>query len=117
MQFCRLWNKDYSPADISFIFVPTTTGNITEWNFVDTVFITKSNFEFNNIMSYRRKIERANMMQHSDVYGTYIFNDGVTATTREVSGCRDRVCGKFDMPKLKCDCPQYEVDAESTDVK
>ena len=118
LQFCRLWNKDYSSADISFIFVPTTTGNITEWNFVDTVFITKSNFEFNNIMSYRRKIERANMMQHSDVYGTYIFNDGVTASTREVSVYnRDIMCGLFDKPKLNCDCTQYEVDAESTGVK
>ena len=69
-------------------------------------------------MSYRRKIERANMMQHSDVYGTYIFNDGVTASTREVSVyCRDKICGKFDMPKLKCDCPQSEADAESTDLK
>ena len=46
-----------------------------------------------------------------------IFNDGITMSTREVSGCRDKICGKFDMPKLKCDCPQYEADAESTDVK
>ena len=57
------------------------------------------------------------MMQRSDVYGTDIFNYGITMSTREVSGCRDKICGKFDMPKLKCDCPQYEADAESTDVK
>ena len=68
-------------------------------------------------MSFRRKIERAKMMQHSDVYGTYIFNAGVTATTCEVSGCRDKICGKFDDPVFKVDCPQYEADAESTDVK
>ena len=68
-------------------------------------------------MSFRRKIERAKMMQHSDVYGTDIFNAGVTASTREVSAYRDWVCGKFDIPKLKCDCPQYEADAESTGVK
>ena len=69
-------------------------------------------------MSFRRKIERANMMQHSDVYGTYIFNDGVTASTREVSVYnRDIMCGLFDKPKLNCDCTQYEVDAESTGVK
>ena len=111
-------NKVYSPADISFISILITTGNITERNLVDTVFITKSNFEFNNIMSYRRKIERANMMQHSDVYGTYIFNDGVTASSREVSVYnRDIMCGLFDKPKLNCDCTQYEVDAESTGVK
>ena len=58
------------------------------------------------------------MMQRSDVYGTDIFNAGVTASTREVSAySRDRMCGLFDMPKLKVDCPQYEVDAESTGVK
>ena len=69
-------------------------------------------------MSFRRKIERAQMMQNSDVYGTYIFNAGVTATTREVSSySRDIMCGLFDKPKIKCDCPQYEVDAESTGVK
>ena len=56
-------------------------------------------------------------MQRSDVYGTDIFNDGSTMSTRKVSGCRDRVCGKFDRPLFKCDCPQYEADAESTDVK
>ena len=78
----------------------------------------KRNFESNNIpIGYRRKLERAQMMQRSDVYGTDIFNDGITMSTREVSGCRDRACGKFDIPKLKCDCPQSEADAESTDVK
>ena len=79
----------------------------------------KRNFESNNIpIGYRRKIERANMMQHSDVYGTYIFNDGVTASSREVSVYnRDIMCGLFDKPKLNCDCTQYEVDAESTGVK
>ena len=44
---------------VLFISIPTITGNITEWNFVDAVFITKSNFEFNNTMSFRKKIERA----------------------------------------------------------
>ena len=68
-------------------------------------------------MTFRRKIQRAQMLQRSDVYGTDIFNDGITMSTREVSGCRDKICGKFDMPKLKCDCPQYEADAESTGVK
>ena len=69
-------------------------------------------------MSYRRKITRAKMMiQTSDVYGTDIFNDGVTMSTREVSSYRDRDCGLFDIPKLKCDCSQYEADAESTGVK
>ena len=59
-------------------------------------------------MSFRRKIERANMMQHSDVYGTYIFNAGVTATTCEVSAySRDRMCGLFDMPKLKYYTEKY----------
>ena len=67
-------------------------------------------------MSFRRII-RAQMMQRSDVYGTDIFNYGITMSTREVSGCRDRVCGKFDKPVFTCDCPQYEADAESTDVK
>ena len=68
-------------------------------------------------MGYRRKLERAQMMQRSDVYGTDIFNDGITASIREVSPCRDRVCGEFDVPVGKVDCPQYEADAESTDVK
>ena len=68
-------------------------------------------------MSFRRKLERAQMMQRSDVYGTDIFNDGITASIREVSPCRDRVCGEFDVPVGKVDCPQYEADAESTDVK
>ena len=68
-------------------------------------------------MGYRRKIERAQMMQRSDVYGTDIFNDGITSFIREVSAYRDRMCGKFDVPVGKCDCPQYEADAESTDVK
>ena len=67
-------------------------------------------------MSFRRII-RAQMMQRSDVYGTDIFNYGITMSTREVSGCRDRVCGKFDKPVFTCDCPQYEADAESTGVK
>ena len=56
-------------------------------------------------------------MQRSDVYGTDIFNDGITASIREVSPCRDRVCGEFDAPVGKVDCPQYAADAESTDVK
>ena len=68
-------------------------------------------------MAFRRKIERAQMMERSDVYGTDIFNDGITASIREVSPCRDRVCGKFDRPLFKCEWPQYEADAESTDVK
>ena len=68
-------------------------------------------------MSFRRKISRARMMQRSDVYGTYIFNDGITMSTREVSGYRDMGCGMFDIPKLKVDCPQYEADAESTGLK
>ena len=68
-------------------------------------------------MGYRRKIERAQMMQRSDVYGTDIFNDGITSSIREVSPYRDRVCGEFDDPVLKVDCSQYEADAESTDVK
>ena len=81
------------------------------------VFDNESNFEFNNIMSYRRKIERANMMQHSDVYGTYIFNDDVTTTIRKVSPYRDWVCGEFDDPWFKNECAQYDADAESTGVK
>ena len=68
-------------------------------------------------MAFRRKIQCAQMMQRSDVYGTDIFNDGITMSTREVSPYRDRVCGKFDRPLFKCDCPQYEADAESTGVK
>ena len=77
----------------------------------------KRDFESNIPMGYRRKIERAQMMQRSDVYGTDIFNDGITASIREVSPCRDRVCGEFDVPVGKVDCPQYAVDAESTGVK
>ena len=68
-------------------------------------------------MSYRRKIARAQMVHRSDVYGTAVFNDGITMSTREVSPYRDIACGKFDTPKLKCDSPQYAADAESTDVK
>ena len=68
-------------------------------------------------MSCRRKIERAQMMERSDVYGTDIFNDGITASVREVSPCRDRVCGKFDKPVFTNDCPQYAADTESTGVK
>lgn len=80
------------------------------------VFDNENNLN-NILMAFRRKIQRAQMLQRSDVYGTDIFNDGITMSTREVSGCRDKVCGKFDMPKLKCDCPQYAADAESTGVK
>lgn len=68
-------------------------------------------------MSYRRKISRARMMLRSDVYGTDIFNDGITMSTREVSAYRDSGCGMFDIPKLKVDCPQYAADAESTGLK
>ena len=70
-------------------------------------------------MSFRRKIERVKMMmQLSDVYGTNVFNNGVTTTIRKVSAySRDRVCGEFDDPVLKVDCPQYAADAESTGVK
>ena len=69
-------------------------------------------------MIYRRKIERAQMMQQSDVYGTDIFNDGVTTSIREVSAySRDKMCGLFDDPVLKVDCEQYEADAESTGLK
>ena len=112
IQFCRLLDKDYSSADSSFIFV-----QLNEWNFDNIVFIMKRNFESNIPMGYRRKIERAQMMQRSDVYGTDIFNDGITASIREVSPCRDRVCGEFDVLVGKVDCPQYEADAESTGVK
>lgn len=70
-------------------------------------------------MSFRRKIERAKLiMQLSDVYGTNVFDNGVTVSTREVSAySRDRMCGLFDGPVLKVDCPQYDADAESTGVK
>ena len=113
IQFCRLLDKDYSSADSSFIYIPPN-----EWNFDNIVFIMKRNFESNHMpIGYRRKLERAQFMQRSDVYGTDIFNDGITMSTREVSGCRDKICGKFDMPKLKCDCPQYAADTESTGVK
>ena len=80
-------DKDYSSADSSFIYIPPN-----EWNFDNIVFIMKRNFESNIPMGYRRKIERAQMMERSDVYGTDIFNDGITASIREVSPCRDRVC-------------------------
>ena len=56
-------------------------------------------------------------MFRSDVYGTDIINDRVTISTRKVSVYRDRLCGKFDRPKLKYDCSQYAADAESTGVK
>ena len=69
-------------------------------------------------MAFRRKIQRAQMLQRSDVYGTNIFNDGITMSTRKVSTySRDRVCGEFDIPVNKVDCPQYAADAESTGVK
>ena len=103
-------DKDYSSADSSFIFI-SLIGILTRYRF------DNENNLNNILMAFRRKIERAQMMERSDVYGTDIFNDGITMSTREVSGCRDKICGKFDMPKLKCDCPQYEADAESTDVK
>ena len=64
-----------------------------------------------------RRIIRENLMNCSDVYGTNIFNEGIIMSTRVVSGYRDRVCGEFDRPVFKSDCPQYEADAESTDVK
>ena len=57
------------------------------------------------------------MVQQSDVYGIDIFNEGITMSIREVSLCRDRVCGAFDRPVFKSDCPQYAADTESTDVK
>ena len=103
-------DKDYSSADSSFIFI-SLIGILTRYRF------DNENNLNNILMGFRRKIQRAQMLQRSDVYGTDIFNDGITMSTREVSGCRDKICGKFDMPKLKCDCPQYEADAESTDVK
>ena len=70
-------------------------------------------------MRFRRKIERVKMMmQLSDVYGTNVFNNGVTTTIRKVSAySRDKNCGLFDNPVLKVDCPQYAADAESTGVK
>ena len=68
-------------------------------------------------MSFRRKIERAKLMDCSDVYGTYVINNGVTTSIRKVSAYRDRVCGEFDVPVGKVDCPQYAADAESTGVK
>ena len=64
-----------------------------------------------------RRIKRAKMVQQSDVYGIDIFNEGITMSIREVSLCRDRVCGEFDRPVFKSDCPQYAADTESTDVK
>ena len=105
-------DKDYSSADSSFIFI-LLIGILTIYCF----FIMKRNFESNIPMGYRRKLERAQMMQRSDVYGTDIFNDGITASIREVSAYRDRTCGEFDEPVFKVDCPQYEADAESTGVK
>ena len=70
-------------------------------------------------MRFRRKIERVKMMmQLSDVYGTNVFNNGVTTTIRKVSAySRDKNCGLFDNLVLKVDCPQYAADAESTGVK
>ena len=68
-------------------------------------------------MRFRRKIERSKMVKRSDVYGTDIFNDDVTTSIRKVSPYRDWVCGEFDVPVGKVDCPQYEADAESTGVK
>ena len=70
-------------------------------------------------MRFRRKIERVKMMmQLSDVYGTNVFNNGVTTSIRKVSAySRDKNCGLFDNPVLKVDCPQYAADAESTGVK
>ena len=70
-------------------------------------------------MRFRRKIERVKMMmQLSDVYGTNVFNNGVTTTIRKVFAySRDKNCGGFDDPVLKVDSPQYEADAESTGVK
>lgn len=69
-------------------------------------------------MSFRRKIERAKLMDCSDVYGTYVINNGVTTSIRKVSAySRDKMCGMFDDPVLKVDCEQYAADAESTDVK
>ena len=66
---------------------------------------------------FRRKIERSKMVKRSDVYGTDIFNDGVTISNRIVSAYRDWVCGDFDDPWFKNECTQYAADAESTGVK
>ena len=68
-------------------------------------------------MGFRRKIERSKMVKRSDVYGTDIFNDGVTISNRIVSAYRDWVCGDFDDPWFKNECTQYAADAESTNVK
>ena len=69
-------------------------------------------------MSFRRKIERSKIiMDFSDVYGTYVLNNGVTTSIRKVSAYRDWVCGEFDDPWFKNECTQYAADAESTDVK
>ena len=84
------------------------------------VFDNENNFDLNNIlMGFRRKIERSKIiMDFSDVYGTYVLNNGVTTSIRKVSAySRDKNCGLFDNPVLKVDCPQYAADAESTDVK
>ena len=82
------------------------------------VFDNENNFDLNNIlMGFRRKIERSKMVKRSDVYGTDIFNDGVTISNRIVSAYRDWVCGDFDDPWFKNECTQYAADAESTDVK
>ena len=82
------------------------------------VFDNENNFDLNNIlMGFRRKIERSKMVKRSDVYGTDIFNDGVTISNRIVSAYRDWVCGEFDDPWFKNECTQYAADAESTDVK
>ena len=66
---------------------------------------------------FRRKIERSKMVKRSDVYGTDIFNDGVTISNRIGSAYRDWVCGKFDEPWFKDECVQCAADAESTGVK
>ena len=83
------------------------------------VFDNENNFDLNNIlMGFRRKIERSKMVKRSDVYGTYVLNNGVTTSIRKVSAySRDKNCGLFDDPVLKVDCPQYAADAESTGVK
>ena len=84
------------------------------------VFDNENNFDLNNIlMGFRRKIERSKIiMDFSDVYGTYVLNNGVTTSIRKVSAySRDKNCGLFDNLVLKVDCPQYAADAESTGVK
>ena len=69
-------------------------------------------------MGFKRKIERSKVvMKRSDVYGTRIFNYGVTISNRIGSAYRDWVCGKFDEPWFKDECVQCAADAESTDVK